>query len=297
MTTTALDRVGRNEPAAVSQATAIEQSRAIAEVQAAVTVAQRMPRDLDRAEAEMRDVCNRLGLANRAFYRVPNRGNGPSVHLARELVRIWGNVQYGVHELRRDDAAGESEVQAFAWDLQTNTRSTRTFIVPHARMAGGQRKPLVDLNDVYLNNQNTGARAVRECIFTVIPTWFTDEAEALCKATLERGDGEPLAARIGKAVAWFAEKKGVKADQLEARLEKPQARWDEQDVATLQVIMQSLHRGEMTVDEEFPPARVTAAEITGQGPATADVPSHKFIGQGDACGSCGELLDASVHDG
>lgn len=313
MTTNALERIGKAQPAAtaqnISQATAIEQSRAIAEVQAAVTVAQRMPRDMDRATREMRDVCNRLGLANRAFYRVPNRGNGPSVHLARELVRIWGNVDYGVRELRRDDAAGESEVQAFAWDLETNTRSTRTFIVPHARMRSGTRQPLTDLNDVYLNNQNTGARAVRECIFTVIPTWFTDEAESLCQATLARGDGEPLADRVEKALGWFAGK-GVKADQLEARLGKKLTRWDEQDVATLLVISQSIGRGEMTVEEEFPPGRVTAEEITGNGKAPAPDPSTGLVLDGSAhpfvwddaaddgtCASCGGPADADAHGG
>ena len=185
----ALDQIGRNQPAAqaLSQATAIEQSRAIAEVQAAVTVAQRMPRNIDAAVGQVADSCGRLGLANRAFYTVPNRGNGPSVHLAREIARIWGNIQYGVHELRRDDAAGESEVQAFAWDLETNTRSTRTFIAPHARMKGRERQALVDLNDIYLSNQNTGARAVRECIFSVLPTWLTDAAQDACRKTLEFG--------------------------------------------------------------------------------------------------------------
>ena len=62
---------------------------------------------------------------------------GPSVHLARELARIWGNMDYGVHELSRDDARGMSEIRAYAWDQQTNMRSSRTFQVPHARMAKG----------------------------------------------------------------------------------------------------------------------------------------------------------------
>ena len=72
----------------VTQTTAVEQARAVAEVQAAVTVAQAMPRDINRAVAEMRDACGRTALASRAFYSVPNRGNGPTVHLARELARI-----------------------------------------------------------------------------------------------------------------------------------------------------------------------------------------------------------------
>ena len=51
-----------------------------------------------------------------------------------------GNVQYGINELRRDDSAGESEMRAWAWDVQNNTRSVRSFIVPHARMAGRARR-------------------------------------------------------------------------------------------------------------------------------------------------------------
>lgn len=238
----------------VTQATAVEQSRAVAEVQAAVVVAQNCPRDMTRAEGEMRDACGRLSLANRAFYRVPNRGNGPSVHLARELARIWGNVQYGVHELRRDDDAGMSEVQAFAWDVQTNTRSTRTFQVPHQRMKSGQRVPLTDLGDVYLNNQNIGARAVRECIFTVLPTWYVEAAEEIARATLNNGEGVPLKDRIDKMVGAFAAEFGIKAAQLEAKLGRKRGLWDAGDVGTMQIVYTSIKRGEVDVSEEFPAA-------------------------------------------
>src|SRR5205085_5348809 len=128
-------------------------------------------------------------------------------------------IQYGVHELRRDDTAGESEVQAFAWDLETNTRSTRTFIVPHARMKGKERQKLTDLNDIYLSNQNVGARAVRECIFTVLPPWFTEEAQDSCRRTLEHGEGKPLPERIAEMIGAF-DKLGVKVPQIEQKLEK-----------------------------------------------------------------------------
>lgn len=238
-------------PSNITQATAVEQARAVAEVQAAVVVAQQCPRDMSRAEGEMRDACGRTALAERAFYRVPNRGNGPSVHLARELARIWGNVQYGVHELRRDDAGGMSEVQAFAWDVQTNTRSTRTFQVPHQRMVKGERKALVDLGDVYLNNQNIGARAVRECIFTVLPTWLTEEAQAICAETLRNGEGKPLPERIDQMVSWFASSFGVKQAQLEDKIGRKRGQWDAGDVAAMKILGQSIQRGEVRVDEEF----------------------------------------------
>lgn len=244
----------------IGQATAIEQARAVAEVQAAVVVAQNVPRSMDRANHEMRDTCGRLALAQRAFYSVPNRGNGPSVHLARELARIWQNIQYGVHELRRDDAAGESEVQAFAWDVQANVRSTRTFIVPHARMKGGKRQALTDLGDIYLSNQNVGARAVRECIFTVLPTWFTEEAQDICRRTLEHGEGVPHEERVTKMIAAF-KAIPVTVDQLEAKIGRERGKWTAADVAQMTVVYQSITRDHVPVDEEFPPIRVTAAEI------------------------------------
>lgn len=246
----------------ISQSTAIEQARAVAEVQAAVVVAQQVPRDMARAEAEMRDACGRLSMANRAFYSVPNRGTGPTVHLMRELARIWGNVQYGVHELRRDDEAGISEVQAFAWDVQTNARSTRTFVAPHARMKGRERQALTDLGDIYLSNQNVGARAVRECISTILPVHFTETAQDICRATLEKGEGEPIAERISKMVAAF-DGQGIKVDQLETRTGKKRGSWGPGEVASLAVDYTSITRDGLDRSEIFPERRVTADEVAG----------------------------------
>lgn len=250
-----------------TQATAIEQSRAVAEVQAAVVVAQQVPRDMGAAEADMRDACSRLGLANRAFYSVPNRGSGPSVHLARELARIFGNVQYGVHELRRDDQLGQSEIQAFAWDVEKNVRSTRTFQVPHQRMKKVRgvptRDPLVDLTDVYLNNQNIGARAVRECIFTVLPAWYTDLAQELCHKTLVEGEGRPLADRIADMVRGFADL-GVSVDQLQDKIGRKRSAWQPGDLAQMTIVYTSIKRGEITKDDAFPAKLITADEVFSQ---------------------------------
>lgn len=268
MSTTDLDRIAQPRAAVVptSQATAVEQARAVAEVAAAVRVAQDFPRDIDKARAQMVQACNTLALAERAFYSVPNRGSGPSVHLARELARCWGNVQHGTVELRRDDHGGESEMQSFAWDVENNSRSVRSFINPHVRMKGKQRQALTDTNDIINNNNNAGARAVRETIFNVLPVWFVEEAKALCEATLKRGNGEPLADRIAKAVTTFA-RIDVTPEQLEARLTRTRDRWDEQDVASLIVLWQSLSAGETTKADEFPETArpgVTADEITAE---------------------------------
>lgn len=263
-------RLSAPAPSIVSQATAVEQSRAVAEVAAAVQVAQMNPRDMNRAWAEMRAACSRLGLAERAFYRVPNRGEGASVHLARELARIWGNVDYGVHELHRDDARGISEVRAYAWDQQTNVRSSRTLQVPHARMTGKERRPLTDLGDIYLNNQNIGARAVRESIFTVLPADFVAEAQETCKATIRRGDGKPLPERIADTVAYFRNEFGVDLPRIETFVGRKRGQWTAADLADLSVAAGSIRRGEARADDLFPD-QVTGDEIRQQATARKTV--------------------------
>ena len=234
-----------------SEATKVEQSRAVAEVAAAVKVAREFPRSVDRARSEMSALCNSLAVANRAFYEVPNRGSGLSVHIARELARIWGNIDYGVRELHRDDANGISEMQAWAWDQETNVRSTRSFIQPHDRMVKGSRKRLTDLGDIYLNNQNTAARAVRECIFTVLPGWLLADAEDALRATLKGGGGQSIEMRRAGAIEKFADI-GVTQKQLETRANKPASKWDANDLAGLIRVYMSITQEGMPAQDYFP---------------------------------------------
>lgn len=249
----------------IGQGTAVEQSRAAAEVQAAVVVAQQCPRNIQAAMAEMRESCKQMTLAERAFYRYPKGGQtitGASVHLARELARCWGNVQYGLVEMRRDDEYGQSEMQAFAWDVQTNSRNSSTFIVPHRRDTRNGPQKVTDMRDIYELNTNNGARRVREAIFAILPPWFVEEAKDLCNQTLKSGGGKPLAQRVADAIKTF-EGIGVTADRIEAKLDRPSGKWTEHDVAQLIVAFKSIQRGEITAEDEFPAPRVSAEELVG----------------------------------
>jgi hypothetical protein len=264
-------------PGRVGQATAVEQSRAVAEVAAAVQVAQLCPRNTSAAREEMKASCSMVGLAERAFYKFPRGGEtvqGASVYLARDLARCWGNVQYGIAELRRDDEHGESEMQAWAWDVQTNTRSSNTFIVPHKRDKKGGAVRLVDMRDIYENNTNQASRRVREAIFSVLPPWFTAEAEELCKQTVEKGDGKPLPDRIDAVVKAF-DGLGVTLERLERKLGQPRARWTAFDVAQLTIAGKSIRRGEITVEDEFPPVRVSTDELTAPSNGATATPVKK----------------------
>lgn len=271
MSTTDLERI--SQPRAVagrSEATAVEQSRAIAEVQAAVVVAQQCPRNVQQAIAEMEQACSQPALAHRAFWSLPRGGKkleGSSVHLARELARCWGNADYGIREMRRDDEAGESEMQAWAWDQQSNVRSSRSFIVPHAIMAKGKRKHLTDLSDIANNNNSVAARAVRETIFTILPVWFREQAEAVASKTLQGGEsGKTLEQRKADAIAHFERAWNVTREQIETLLDRKSGQWTAQDLGFLMVLNGELERGEKRVEDEFPKgdsSGVSAEQITG----------------------------------
>lgn len=280
---TAAEGIGGQQGQRLEAVVAVEQARAVAQVAAQVQVAQRFPRDLTRVRVELAEACASYELARVSFWALPNRGQGLSVHLARELAVLWGNLDFGVHELRRDDEAHMSEVQAFCWDIQRNSRATRTFQVPHAITVTNRttrvqsRQAIIDLQDIYRNNQNAGARAMRECVFATLPRWMQDTAERLLRETRRRGPGEPLEQRVATALEWGDRVKVTRA-QLEARVGKPAAAWTHEDVSDLEVIASSIGRGETTTAEQFDPAekRVDVDELTvpDEVPAGADTPSR-----------------------
>jgi hypothetical protein len=250
-------------PDRVGQSTAVEQSRAVAEVQAAIYVARQFPRDVGRSRSAMQAACGSMALAEKSRFRFPRAGGaveGSTIHLAKALAQTWGNIQYGVTEMRRDDEYRQSEMQAWAWDVEANTRHVLTFIVPHAKFVKGKVEALIDLRDIYENNANNGARRLREAIFAVIPDFFIEEAEELCRETLKKGDGKPLPDRIAGAIAVFAGL-GVSEARLEQKLGRKKDQWTGADIAQLLITHKSIDRREITVEDEFPQARITGGEI------------------------------------
>lgn len=260
----------------VGQGTHVEQARAIAEVRAAVMIAMESPRDMGRAIAQMREVCRIPKLAERAFYSVKrgkmkvqdgngrekwvdNFASGESIHLARELARCWGNINYGVKELSQDETRGQSEMLAFAWDMETNARSEITFIVPHVK--GSARRRLTGTQEIYENNASFSGRRLREVIFNVLPVWFREEAAEICHKTLESGGGVPLEKRRADCIEGFGSL-GVSREQLEAYVGKDFAQATAEDIAQLGVTYRSIKRNEVSKDEIFPVAQKDQQSIS-----------------------------------
>lgn len=90
-------------------------SRQAQEVQAAIVLAKRFPRDEFEATERIKRACQRKSLADQAVYSYP-RGkecvSGPSIRLAETLAKTWGNIDYGIIELEQKD--GSSEMMAYA---------------------------------------------------------------------------------------------------------------------------------------------------------------------------------------
>lgn len=266
--------------ATASQATSVEQTRAAAEVLAAVQAAKLHPRSTNEALRRMHDVCQQKAMADQAFYSYRRAGSpvtGPTVHLARALAACWGNIKYGITELSREPQ--QSEMKAWAWDLETNTVVESTFFVAHVRdTTKDGKKPLTDERDIYENNANMGARRLREQILAVIPSWFTTEAKDASMTTL-RSDGKekPIAVRCDDMAKWFRGKHQVTRVQLEKRF-GPMSRWDDVTLANLRVLGGTLGRGETTIDQEFDrdeldPSAIDAAPNPANGGKQTD-PNH-----------------------
>lgn len=219
-----------------------DQSRAIAEVQAAMMIARMNPRDPILAMDRILNACTRPTLANVAVYQYARGGSdisGPSIRLAEAMAQAWGNMQFGIREL--DQRNGESTVQAFAWDVETNTRREVTFQIPHKRYTKRGSYMLEDPRDIYEMVANQGARRLRACILAVIPGDVTEAAVNQCELTMKaKADTSPEA--IKKIVAAFAGF-GVTKEQIEKRIQRRIEAIQPAQVVSLQKIYVSLRDG------------------------------------------------------
>lgn len=123
-------------------------SRQAQEVQGAMVIAKRFPRDEVESFNRIMQSCKRKSLAESAMYEYPRGGtkvSGPSIRLAEAMAQNWGNIDFGITELEQKN--GESQVMAYAWDLETNTRQVKIFSVPHVRGTKKGNVPLTDPRD------------------------------------------------------------------------------------------------------------------------------------------------------
>jgi len=242
-----------NNELMASAGTSIEQSRAVAETQAAMLVAKKFPRDENLACDKIINACQRVGLAESGMYAY-KRGTslitGVSIRLAEVMAKYWGNITYGFREIGRTSIS--SEIEVFCWDMENNVRATRVFTVKHWRDTTGGGYALKTERDIYELIANQAQRRVRACILEMIPGDIVEDAEKQCTKTLAGETGKPIDERVSDMIAAFKELKVTK-DDIETFLNHKSTAIVPAELVRLQQIYKSIKDGVAPKEDFFKP--------------------------------------------
>jgi len=236
------------------------------EIQSAIVVARRFPRNEDQCFQKLMRSCQRSTFADDASYSFPRGGatvSGPSVNLAREAARVWGNIRYGL-EIVRDDEQSR-QIRGWAWDLETNTKvSAEDDFSKLIQRKGKNGQPTTwvrpDERDLRELTNRRGAICLRNSLLQLLPKDLVEDALQKCKETLRvQAQQDPDSARK-KIILAFSEL-NVTPVMLEAKLGHPLAEASPGEIAELRSIYKSVSDGNSTWAEyvrskepEQPPA-------------------------------------------
>lgn len=212
-------------PAETQGTTPAASQQTVKEIQAVrdrMLIARGYPRDASQSQARIAQSCKRPSFAEAAIYKVPRSGGtveGPSIQLALEVARQWGNMDICMgREIPQDDDK-KTVIEVSATDTETNFHVSEMLSVKHVRYSKqGGLKPLTNPDDIYLICSARASKRVRECILKVVPRDVTDLAIEQCRQTSASNAGLEL--RVAGMVAKFA-KLGVTESMLTDHLKKP----------------------------------------------------------------------------
>lgn len=244
-----------------------QSAKEMGEIQARVYLAKQFSRSPAEAYDKIMTSCQRIGLASVAIYSYARGGtsiNGPSIRLAEEIARDWGNIDCGWLELQRNER--ESTVRAYAWDLETNAYKQIVFVVPLQRTkknksgAGYITTPLTDERDIYELLANNAARRMRNCILALIPGDIVEAAVDQCHRTLVT-QCEITPDRIKKMLTAYSAF-GVTKAQIEGRIQRKLEAIQPAQFVKLMEIYNSLKDGMSEPADWFESETIEAAPQT-----------------------------------
>lgn len=231
----------------------VEKTRALQEVQGAIIMARRFPRDETKAYRKVMESAKRLSLAEKALYCYPRGGQqvkGPSIRTAETIAKYWGNLSYGIKELSQSNAEHSSEMMAYCWDLESNVRVERIFKVPHIRDTKQGPKLLTDARDIYEKTANDGARRLRAAILEVLPADIVEDFIKNCEKTLEGSSDKPIKERVQDMLERFADL-GVTQDMIEERIGTKTDNFIAKNIVDLGAIYNSIKNNFAPVEQYF----------------------------------------------
>jgi hypothetical protein len=231
------------------------------EIQSAILIAKRFPRNEDQAFEKLMKACARPTFAEDAGYSFP-RGNkfneetgrweknyvtGPSVNLAREAARVWQNIRYGLDVIRED---GKSRlIRGWAWDVETNVKVSADDEFQkliQRKQKGGQTQWVVpDERDLRELTNRRGAILIRNSILQLLPRDLIEDAQEKAKATVKDAAAKDPDAARKKLILSFSEL-NVTPEMLEAKLGHKLVECSPTEIADLRNIYRSIRDGNST---------------------------------------------------
>ncbi|MDO4558810.1 MAG: hypothetical protein Q4C47_07585, partial [Planctomycetia bacterium] len=248
-----------------SRATAIAErqvsSRETALVQSKIFLAKQFPRNPVQATERILTSCQRIGLASVSTYAYAKGGSnisGPSIRLAEEIARQWGNMEVQWEEIERTEK--ESIVRAYAWDLETNCSKSIVFHVPLQRTTRSGTTFLKGESEIYEAIANYASRRLRNCILAIIPGDVVEAAVEQCQRTMvSTCDITPD--RINAMVTQFS-KMGVTKSQIERRIQRKLTAIEPAQFLRMMEIYRSLRDGMSEVNDWFDPESETERGVS-----------------------------------
>ena len=265
------EKGGLSSEMTMDAGTEIMKSEGQGEIQAAVVLAKRFPRDEERAKASLLAACDLEEFAGGgdakkpgAYYSFPrgrtqdettgewkpNIVSGASVRMAREAARLWGNLRYGFFITHDDDDA--RGIVAWAWDLEKNLRTSGSDffkkVIQRKEKGGGTIWITADERELRELTFRKAAILIRNCILQLMPGYFIEQAVMVCKTTAAGGAKTDLKDRIVMMQRAFVDI-GVSGAALEKYLGKPVAKSTREDLADLRGIYESLRDGMISKEE------------------------------------------------
>lgn len=247
--------------------------RTVAEIQAQVFMAKQFPRNENQARARILRACQRPGLAAKAIYTYPKGGqrvSGPSIRLAEAMAQAWGNLDFNTVILEQRE--NESVCLSYCWDVETNTRASRSFIMPHKISTKNGERVLTDPREIYELAANQGARRLRACILSIIPGDIVDEAIDACCNTLATGNKKPLIDRLRELTDRFMTYYSVSLKEIERYFGYPLDSFTEMDGVSLAGIYTALRDGTAKREDFFQLPKIAGAEEESAPDGKADGP-------------------------
>lgn len=234
-------------------------AREEAEIKSAIFLARQFPRNEHAAYTRIMKSCTRPGFAENARYSFP-RGSqtvsGPSVQLAREIARCWGNIRFGLRVVSMDEDT--VHIRGYAHDLETNAyveaEDKFAKLVQRKQRGGGTAWVKPDERDLRELINRRGAILVRNCILQVVPSDVVDDAERQVIETVRKAaQGEIEQSRdeaIRRLVRAFDDI-GVSAEALEKYLKHPLSAITADEIADLRAVYKSIIDGNSRREEYF----------------------------------------------